>query len=144
MLGERRPDTELVDLCSILIDPRRVWTRVMPVFQEHGLPSDLLQRTTVAAGAGLGYFPFTADGHLIHVGGGTLETLGALDNPRNAYRDGARLQELAGKRVPRHFQGVPGARSTYEQLMGEFERATSGLDPGEFAALLQTIADHRG
>jgi glycosyltransferase involved in cell wall biosynthesis len=107
-----RNNPEMLHPCSLLLDPTRIWRRPIPPFVEDGAPSTALQTGADNHGLRLVAFPFVEDGHLLHLGRGTLREVADRDDAGNRYYDWA----IAHRDY--HFSGRPdGAR-----LLAEFAR----------------------
>jgi len=76
---------DMMGLHSLLLDPGRVWQRTITPFQEHGNPSEALQRSATRAGIVSAEFPFTRGGYVVHIGRGTLRSIAQHDEQANRY-----------------------------------------------------------
>jgi glycosyltransferase involved in cell wall biosynthesis len=130
ILGEKRPAGELVLLCSVLIDPRKVWTGDVPVFLWDGLPSDAMQEHLLHRGEVVAPFPFAEEGYLVHVGAGTLRVL--RDRGLNVGDWGAT------------YSGLDDGEAKYATLLRQFRQETSGLGADGFAERLLDVQAGRG
>jgi glycosyltransferase involved in cell wall biosynthesis len=119
---------ERFGLYSLLLDPVQVWRHGIGPFTDGGDPSfDLL---TSAARLGLrpAAFPFTAGGHVIHRGRGSLAAVFATADRSHPLYDWA-----AGHHDP-HFGEVPGADQRYKALLRAFRKETGILTGTSLAA----------
>ena len=75
--------------CSLLLDPERIWREAIPPFVEDGAPSTALQVAADEHGLRLVPFPFVEDGYVLHLGRGTLRAVAAGNDMSNRYYDWA-------------------------------------------------------
>ena len=68
-----------------LFDPAAVWSGDVPVFREHGAPGIPMQRYLRARGDGIVTFPFYRFRYFLHLGHGTVKTLGGAEHRANRY-----------------------------------------------------------
>jgi hypothetical protein len=73
-------------------------------------------------------FPFTAAGHVIHRGRGSLAAVRAAGDRSHPF------YEWAGDHHAPHFAGVPGAGQRYHALLQEFREETGPLTGTTLAA----------
>jgi glycosyltransferase involved in cell wall biosynthesis len=112
---------EQFGLHSLLIDPARVWRPGVRPFTDGGDPAFDLLRSAAGLGLPAAAFPFTADGHVIHRGRGSLAAVfaaGDLAHP---------LYSWAADHHEPHFGDVAGAARAYEALLQAFRAETGPL-----------------
>jgi hypothetical protein len=78
-------NTEMLNPCSLLLDPARIWRDPIPPFLEGGAPSSALQVAADGLGLRLVEFPFVEDGYLLHLGRGTLREIADRGDEGNRY-----------------------------------------------------------
>jgi glycosyltransferase involved in cell wall biosynthesis len=126
LVGQRGYDSsdadELLGLHSLLLDPAQVWRPDIPPFQDHGSPSEALQRSCAEAGLVAVDFPYTRDGYVIHVGRGSLRQLLAAGERTNRHYDWATTHHEP------HFALEPAAPAAYAAFQAAFARDVSTLD----------------
>jgi glycosyltransferase involved in cell wall biosynthesis len=126
LVGQRGYDTsdedELLGLHSLLLDPAQVWRPGIPRFQDHGSPSEALQRSCAQAGLVAVDFPYTRGGYIVHVGRGSLRELLAADERSNRHYDWATSHNEP------HFALEPAAPAAYAAFQAAFARAVPTLD----------------
>ena len=121
-------------LHALLVDPAIVWRDPIAPFAEHGEPSKRLQESVIAAGLTMTPFPFTADGHIVHLGRGTLAKVAAMEERDNRYFAWAKDHSAP------HFAQEPGADQAYAAIHAAFEREVPTLDPGVVATAINRAA----
>ncbi len=119
---------ERFGLYSLLLDPAQVWRHGIGPFIDGGDPSFDLLSSAARSGLGLAAFPFTAEGHVIHRGRGSLAAVFAAGDRSHPLYDWA-----VGHHDP-HFGEVPGADQLYKALLREFRRETGTLTGTSLAA----------
>jgi glycosyltransferase involved in cell wall biosynthesis len=129
LLGQRGYDTadeeELLGLHSLLIDPAQVWQPTIQPFQDHGLPSEALQRSCAEAGLLAVDFPYTRDGYIIHIGRGSLRVIVETEDRANRH------YEWATTHHEPHFSLEADAPGAYAAFQEAFARDVPTLDaPG--------------
>jgi glycosyltransferase involved in cell wall biosynthesis len=113
----------LMGLHSLLIDPTQVWQPTIQPFQDHGSPSEALQRSCAQAGLLAVDFPYTRGGYIIHVGRGSLrEVVAARDRTNRHY-------EWATTHNEPHFALEADAPAAYTAFQAAFARDVPTLDP---------------
>ena len=122
-------------LYSLLMDPAVVWQRQAGPFTDGGDPSSGLLTSAARLGIPMAPFPFTAAGHVIHRGRGSLAAVHAAGDRSHPLYEWA-----AGHHAP-HFAEVPGADQRYHALLQEFRKQTSPLTGATLAA---AVAHCRG
>ena len=126
LVGQRGYDTsdvdELLGLHSLLLDPAQVWRPDIPAFQDHGSPSEALQRSCAEAGLVAVDFPYTRDGYIVHVGRGSLRQLLAAGERTNRHYDWATTHHEP------HFALEPAAPAAYAAFQAAFARDVPTLD----------------
>lgn len=121
-------------LHSLLVDPARVWRDPIAPFEEHGEPSGHLQGSVCAAGLMMTPFPFTADGHIVHLGRGTLARVAAMAERDNRYLAWAREHHAP------HYVEEPGSDRAYAEVHAAFVRDVPDLDPHVVVAAVRRAA----
>jgi glycosyltransferase involved in cell wall biosynthesis len=147
ILGEFAPESakqssKHVMLFSMLVDPSRVWSARMPVFQEHGLPSDAIQAAALENGWFIEGFPFASGEYVLHLGGATITTVTRDGRRGNAYF--SRSTEDQSDDVPSSrysFQGVPTGPQLYRSFLDDYEPRAGSLDPDGFADVMVRLRD---
>jgi glycosyltransferase involved in cell wall biosynthesis len=132
LVGEPQHDQWHADgrfgLYSLLMDPARAWSADTGPFTGGGDPSAALLRTAARAGLPVAPFPFTAAGHVIHRGRGSLAAVHAAGDHSHP------LYEWATGHHDPHFAAVPDADQRYHALLGEFRGQTGPLSGATLAA----------
>jgi glycosyltransferase involved in cell wall biosynthesis len=118
-----RNNPEMLNPCSLLFDPSRVWRDPIPPFLEDGAPATALQIAADACGLRLLDFPFVEDGYLLHLGRGTLRELARSADTANRYYEWA-----LGHQEP-HFGGQKGAADLYRDFGDRFDAEVGELTP---------------
>jgi glycosyltransferase involved in cell wall biosynthesis len=80
---------EMLDPCSLIFDPRRIWRTPIPPFLEEGAPATALQIAADANGLRIVDFPFVEDEYLVHLGRGTLREIARAGDAANRYYEWA-------------------------------------------------------
>jgi glycosyltransferase involved in cell wall biosynthesis len=119
---------ERCELYSLLLDPARVWRPGIGPFTDDGDPSFDLLSSAARSGLRLAAFPFTADGHVIHRGRGSLAAVFEAGDRSHPLYDWATGHHDA------HFGGVPGADRRYQALLRTFRQETGTLTGTSLAA----------
>ncbi len=119
---------ERLELYSLLLDPAQVWRPGTAPFTDGGDPSFELLSSAARSGLRQAPFPFTAEGHVIHRGRGSLAAVFAAGERSHPLYDWA-----SGHHAP-HFGGVPGADQRYQALLRTFRQETGTLTPASLAA----------
>jgi len=126
LVGQRGYDTsdadELLGLHSLLIDPAQVWQPTIPPFQDHGSPSEALQRSCAQAGLLAVDFPYTRDGYVLHLGRGSLREIVATGDRTNRH------YEWATTHNEPHFALEVDAPAAYAAFQAAFARDVPTLD----------------
>jgi glycosyltransferase involved in cell wall biosynthesis len=125
LVGESQHDQWHPDgrfgMYSLLMDPAMAWQEQTGPFASGGDPSLGLLVSAVRLGIPMAPFPFTAEGHVIHRGRGSLAAVHASgDRTHPDY-------EWAADHHAPHFAGVPGADRRYQVLLHEFRQQTAPL-----------------
>jgi Glycosyl transferase family 2 len=115
-------DGDLMGLHSLLIDPAQVWQSAIPPFEEHGSPSEALQRACHEAGLLAVDFPYTKDGYVVHLGRGTLREIARTGERTNRH------YEWATTHNEPHFAGEAAAPAAYAVFRSAFARDVPTLD----------------
>jgi hypothetical protein len=113
---------------SLLMDPAVVWQPQIGPFTGGGDPSFDLLTSAARLGIPMVPFPFTAAGHVIHLGRGSLAAVHAAGDRSHPF-----YQWTADHHEP-HFAGVPGADQRYRALLQEFRQQTGLLTGATLAA----------
>ena len=121
-------------LHALLVDPAIVWRDPIAPFEEHGEPSRSLQQSVIAAGLTMTPFPFTADGHIVHLGRGTLAKVAGMEERDNRYFEWAKDHSTP------HYAEEPGGDRAYAGIHAVFEREVPTLDPGAVATAIYRAA----
>jgi glycosyltransferase involved in cell wall biosynthesis len=122
-------DGDMMGLHCLLLDLTQVWVPPIARFEEHGSPSEHLQRSALAAGVGAVDFPFTRDGYAVHLGRSTLQAIAGSADRGNRYFDWA-----TGHKEP-HFAGEPDAPARYAAFLREFTADVGDVTPANIIAL---------
>lgn len=120
---------------SLLMDPAVAWQPQTGPFTGGGDPSSGLLAAAAQLGITMAPFPFTADGHIIHRGRGSLAAVYAAGDRTHPLYEWA-----AGHHEP-HFAAVPGADQRYHALQQEFRQQTGQLTGATLAAACQRAPD---
>jgi glycosyltransferase involved in cell wall biosynthesis len=113
---------------SLLMDPAMVWQQQTGPFTGGGDPSLDLLTSATRLGIPMAPFPFTAAGHIIHSGRGSLAAVYAAGDHSHPF-----YQWAVSHHEP-HFAGVPGADQRYHALRQEFRQQTGPLSGATLAA----------
>lgn len=119
---------ERFGLYSLLLDPAQVWRHGIEPFADGGDPSFDLLSSAARSGLRLAALPFTADGHVIHRGRGSLAAVFEAGDRSHPLYDWA-----IGHHDP-HFGKVPGADLRYTALLRAFRKETGTLTGTSLAA----------
>jgi glycosyltransferase involved in cell wall biosynthesis len=140
LVGEPQPDQWHPDgqfgQYSLLMDPAVVWQPHIGPFTGGGDPSSSLLTSAARLGIPMASFPFTAAGHLIHRGRGSLAALYAAGDQSHPLYEWA-----AGHHEP-HFAAVPGADERYHDLLGEFRHQIGPLTGATLTAACRRAPGH--
>jgi hypothetical protein len=79
----------MLNPCTLMLDPARIWQPPIPPFLEDGAPATALQVAADERGFRLVQFPFIEDGYLLHLGRGTLREVADGKDSSNRYYDWA-------------------------------------------------------
>jgi len=96
----------------------------------------LLMDPAARLGIPMAPFPFTAAGHIIHRGRGSLAAVYAAGDRSHPFYEWA-----AGHHAP-HFAGVPGADQRYHALVQEFRKETGPLTGAALAVACRSAPGH--
>jgi glycosyltransferase involved in cell wall biosynthesis len=80
-----RGNVEMLNPCSLMLDPTLIWRDPIPPFLEDGAPATALQVAADEKGLRLVEFPFIEDGYVLHLGRGTLRELADANDTSNRY-----------------------------------------------------------
>lgn len=120
---------------SMLIDPAVAWQQQTGPFADGGDPSLGLLTSAERLGIPMAAFPFTAAGHVIHRGRGSLAAVHAASDRSHPFYEWA-----ADHHAP-HFAGVTGAAQRYRALLRQFRAETGPLTGTDLAAACRRAAD---
>jgi Glycosyl transferase family 2 len=120
---------------SLLMDPAVVWPQAGP-FTGGGDPSLELLTSAARLGIRMAPFPFTAAGHVIHLGRGSLAAVHAAGDRSHPFYEWAE-----GHHDP-HFAGIAGADQRYHALLQEFREETGPLTGAALAAACRRPPGH--
>jgi glycosyltransferase involved in cell wall biosynthesis len=118
-----RHNREMLDPCSIIFDPRRIWRSPIPPFVEDGAPATALQVAADANGLRLVEFPFVEREYLLHLGRGTLREIARSGDTANRY------YEWALDHNQPHFGGHDRGPELYRAFCDRFEAEVGELTP---------------
>jgi hypothetical protein len=121
---------------SLLMDPAGVWPQAGP-FTGGGDPSLELLTSAARLGIPMAPFPFTAAGHVIHLGRGSLAAVHAAGDRSHPF------YEWAKDHHDPHFEGIPGAGQRYQALLQEFRAETGPLTGAALAAACRRAPGHQ-
>jgi hypothetical protein len=119
---------EMLDPCSLMIDPARIWRAPIPPFIEDGAPSTALQIAAGKCGLDLVGFPFVESGYLLHLGRGTLRQLARTNDAANRYYNWA----LDHRHY--HFGGQANGANLLRDFSTVFEAEVGSLTPARLVA----------
>jgi glycosyltransferase involved in cell wall biosynthesis len=119
-LDQWHPDRRF-GLYSLLIDPAVAWQQRTGAFTDGGDPSAALLTAATRLGVPVAPFPFTAAGHVIHRGRGSLAAVHAADDRAHP------LYEWSTSHHEPHYATVPGADQRWAALQQEFRAQTGNL-----------------
>jgi glycosyltransferase involved in cell wall biosynthesis len=123
-------------LYSLLMDPAVAWQQQAGSFTDGGDPAFDLLASAARLGIPMAPFPFTAAGHVIHRGRGSLAAVYAAGD--HSHPD---YEWAAGHHAP-HFAEVPGADQRYHVLLQEFREETGPLTGAALAAACRRAPSH--
>ena len=128
-------------LYSMVIDPRTVWRRGLPPFEEQGHPADALRKLVVESGGLTVDHPFADDGYLLHHRAGSMLSVRNMGLKHNATAEWIAERALRGQPVelPDAFPGAGDPDSAYARFQREFDAAVGGSAPEAFAADLHAM-----
>jgi len=118
------------------LDPAVVWQQQTGPFTGGGDPSLGLLVSAARLGIPMAPFPFTAAGHVIHRGRGSLAAVYAAGDRSHPF------YEWAADHHEPHFAGVPGADQRYHALLQEFGKQTGLLTGAALAAACRGASGH--
>ena len=128
LVGQRGYDTsdddELLGLHSLLIDPAQVWRATIPPFQDHGSPSEALQRSCAQAGLLAVDFPYTRQLHPPHRARVTAEVVATQDRTNRHY-------DWAMTHNEPHFALEADGPAAYAAFQAAFARDVPTLDAAD-------------
>jgi glycosyltransferase involved in cell wall biosynthesis len=113
---------------SLLLDPAVVWRQPTVPFTDGGDPSFDLLASIARRGIQTAAFPFTAGGHVIHRGRGSLAAVHAAGDRSHPLYDWAAGHHAA------HFGDVAGAGRQYQALLARFRVETTPLTGASLSA----------
>lgn len=115
-------EVDRFQLCSLLVDPARIWRPGIGPFEDSGDPAWPILQSAEAADLTFESFPYSADGYVIHRGRGTLAAVVAIGDDANP------LYKWALEHNEPHYGGVTGADETYNALLEAFRQDMPTLD----------------
>jgi glycosyltransferase involved in cell wall biosynthesis len=118
-----RHNREMLQPCSLLLDPARIWRDPIPPFLEGGAPATALQVAADAHGVRLVTFPFIEDGYLLHLGRGTLREVAAGRDTSHRY------YKWAVDHRHYHFAGHPDGPQLLADFVRVFDAEVGDLTP---------------
>jgi glycosyltransferase involved in cell wall biosynthesis len=118
-----RRNSEMLDPCSLMFDPHRIWRSPIPPFLEDGAPASALVLAADAEGLRLVDFPFVEAEYLLHLGRGTLAEIACSGDAANRYYEWA-----LGHNEP-HFGGHERGADLYGAFCDVFEAEVGELTP---------------
>ncbi len=118
-----RHNQEMLDPCSLMLDPSRVWRQPIPPFLEDGAPATALQVAADESGLRLVEFPFIEDGYLLHLGRGTLREVADTGDTINRYYD------WAVDHRDYHFAGQANGAQLLRAFCNLFDAEVGDLSP---------------
>jgi glycosyltransferase involved in cell wall biosynthesis len=118
-----RHNQEMLDPCSLMLDPSRVWRQPIPPFLEDGAPAMALQVAADENGLRLVEFPFIEDGYLLHLGRGTLRAVADTGDTINRYYD------WAVDHRDYHFAGQANGAQLLRAFSNLFDAEVGDLSP---------------
>ena len=121
---------------SLLMDPAVAWQPQTGPFTSGGDPSSGLLAAAARLGVPMAPFPFTAAGHVIHRGRGSLAAVYTAGDRSHPF------YEWAASHHEPHFAGVPGADRRYHALQQEFRQQTGPLTGATLAAACRRGSGH--
>jgi glycosyltransferase involved in cell wall biosynthesis len=121
-------NAEMLNPCSLMLDPMRLWHNPIPPFLEDGAPSTALQVAADARRLRLVPFPYVEDGYLLHLGRGTLREVAAGNVTSNRY------YEWAVEHRDYHFAGSPDGARRFAAFTALFEEEVGDLAPESLLA----------
>jgi hypothetical protein len=123
-----RNNPEMLNPCSLLLEPARLWRDPIPPFLEDGAPSTALQVAADERGLCLVEFPFVEDGYLLHLGRGTLREVAAANVTENRY------YAWAVEHRDYHFAGRADGAELLAGFLDVFDREVGDLTPDSLVA----------
>jgi hypothetical protein len=121
--GLLRNNPEMLDPCSLLFDPSRVWREPIPPFLEDGAPAAALQVAADGSGLRLLAFPFVEAEYVVHLGRGTLREIARSGDAANRYYDWALDHQEP------HFGGHDRGADLYRAFCDRFDAEVGELTP---------------
>lgn len=118
-------------LYSLLFRPATVWRSPTVPFAEAGDPATGFELSCRRAGLAACSFPFTARGHLVHRGQGTLAGVFRSEDTANKYF------EWASDNHDPHYQGARHQARAYAMALAAFRREVGALTPGAIVTALR-------
>jgi glycosyltransferase involved in cell wall biosynthesis len=123
-----RHNPEMLDPCSLMLKPARIWRDPIPPFVEDGAPSTALQVGADAQGLRLVAFPFVEGGYLLHLGRGTLREVADRNETTNRY------YKWAVDHRDYHFAGKADGAELLASFTKLFDAEVGDLKPDRLAA----------
>jgi hypothetical protein len=123
-----RHNAQMLNVCSLLLDPARIWRSPIPPFLEDGAPSTSLQVAADRHGLRLVDFPFVEEGYVLHLGRGTLRAVADRGDTANRYYEWA-----VDHRDP-HFAGRADGPELLSRFSALIDAEVGDLTPGSLVA----------
>lgn len=122
-----RYNRELLDPCSLLFDPARIWRSPIPPFIEDGEPATALQVVADQRRLCFAQFPFVEEGYLLHLGRGTLREVADAGDTINRYYN------WAVDHREYHFAGRANGAQLYTAFCDLFDAEVGHVNPESVA-----------
>jgi glycosyltransferase involved in cell wall biosynthesis len=134
--GLLRNNREMLNPCSMLFDPRRIWRSPIPPFLEDGAPATALQVAADACGLLLLDFPFIDDGYVLHRGRGTLREVARSGDTSNRY------YVWALDHHEPHFAGQERGEDRHRNFRDFFDAEVGDLTPDNLVQACLRAGNH--
>jgi glycosyltransferase involved in cell wall biosynthesis len=118
-----RNNGEMLQPCSLMLDPAQIWRPPIPPFVEHGAPATAMQVAADKRGLKLVAFPFVEEQYIVHLGRGTLREVAESGDAKNRYYDWAAAHREY------HFGGQPEGERLYREFCDRFDAEVGELTP---------------
>ena len=141
LVGEPQHDQWHLDgrfgMYSLLMNPAAAWQEQAGPFADGGDPSLGLVASAARLSIPMAPFPFTAAGHVIHRGRGSLAAVYAAGDRSHPF------YEWAEDHHAPHFAAVPGADQRYRALLQKFRKETGPPTGTTLSAACQRAPGHQ-